>query len=78
MSRQYKRIFRAAYDYLEEADKALFCAEAEALDSVWETLSEKAAEIVGQDESALAVDMLTAINAELYRRYFEQAEGGEC
>ena len=75
---QYKRIFRAAYNYLERADKELYCAEAEALSSVWETLSAEAADLIEQDDSAFAVDMLTAINDELYRCYFEQAEGGEC
>ena len=75
---QYKRIFRAAYNYLERADKELYCAEAEALSSVWETLSAEAADLIEQDDSAFAVDMLTAINNELYRCYFEQAEGGEC
>ena len=75
---QYKRIFRAAYNYRERADKELYCAEAEALSSVWETLSAEAADLIEQDDSAFAVDMLTAINDELYRCYFEQAEGGEC
>lgn len=75
---QYKQIFRAAYNFLARADKELYCAEAEALDSVWERLSADGADLIEQNESAFAVDMFTAVNDELYRRYFEQADGGEC
>jgi len=69
-----KRIFRAVFDYMAEADKILSSAatDAERLDKAWEQVSETSADLLYQWNDAFITDMLTAIQEELYRRYFEE------
>ena len=72
--KRYKRVFRAAYNYMEQAEGALAKAaedEPEALDRAWEAVSAEGADLIEQwDCDALIIDMLTAIANELYKRYY--------
>ena len=74
--KRYKRVFRAVYNYMEQAEAALAKAsedEPEALDRAWEAVSSEGADLIEQwDCDAFIIDLLMAIASEQYRRYYEQ------
>jgi hypothetical protein len=69
-----KQIFRTVFNHMAEADKILSSAgnDAERLDKAWEQVSETSADLLYQWNDAFITDMLTAIQEELHRRYFEE------
>lgn len=75
-STRYKKAFRTVYNFLEQAEATLERASADTLqlDKAWEEVSVKGADIVEmwleKKENAFIIDMMRAVNDELYRRYF--------
>lgn len=69
-----KQIFRAAFDYMAEADKILSSATTDAgkMDKAWDQVTDAGVNLIDRWDDAFVVDMFTAIQNELYRRYFEE------
>ena len=73
---RYKKVFRTVYNFLEQAEATLERASADTLqlDKAWEEVSVKGADIIEmwleKKENVFIIDMMRAVNDELYRRYF--------
>ena len=73
---RYKKVFRTVYNFLEQAEATLESASADTLqlDKAWEEVSVKGADIIEmwleKKENVFIIDMMRAVNDELYRRYF--------